>query len=67
MTTLLREGGIAFRPSPDGPLIPLHYQGGTTFAIAPDDILRMTIKDGKAVFGAEYVGGLFAGASRRVH
>jgi D-alanyl-D-alanine carboxypeptidase len=66
VTNLLREGGIGFRPGTDGPLIPLHYQGGTTFAIAPDDILRMTIKDGKAVFAAEYVGGLFAGTSRRV-
>jgi hypothetical protein len=66
VTTLLREGGIGFRPAGTDQLIPLHYQGGTTFAIAPDDILRMTMKDGKAIFGAEYAGGLFAGASRRV-
>jgi D-alanyl-D-alanine carboxypeptidase len=66
VTTLVREGGIAFRPAGTDQVIPLHYQGGASFAIAPDDILRMTMQDGKAVFGAEYVGGLFAGASRRV-
>ena len=39
---------------------------GTEFAIAPDDVIHMPMKDGKIVFGAEYVGGLFAGATRRV-
>jgi CubicO group peptidase (beta-lactamase class C family) len=66
VTNLLREGGISFRPGTDGPLIPLHYQGGTTFAITPDERITMTMKDGKAELGAYYVGGLFTDASRRV-
>jgi CubicO group peptidase (beta-lactamase class C family) len=66
VTNLLREGGIAFRPGPDGPLILLHYQGGTTFAITPDERITMTMKDGKTELGALYVGGLFTDASWRV-
>jgi CubicO group peptidase (beta-lactamase class C family) len=66
VTTLPREGGIGFHPGTDGPLIPLHYQGGTTFAIGPDEMVRMIMKDGKAELGAYYVGGLFTDASRRV-
>jgi len=67
VTTFPRDGGIGFRPAgADIPLIPLHYQGGKTFAISPDERLRMTTKDGKAEIGALYVGGLFMDASRRV-
>ncbi|HEX3577127.1 MAG TPA: serine hydrolase domain-containing protein [Thermoanaerobaculia bacterium] len=66
VTNVPREGGIGFRPGTAGPLIPLHYQGGTTFAITPDERVTMMMKDGKAELGALYVGGLFADASRRV-
>jgi CubicO group peptidase (beta-lactamase class C family) len=66
VTTLPREGGLGFRPGPDGPLIPLYYQGSTTFAIGADEIIRFIVKDRKAELAAHYGGGLFIDASRRV-
>jgi hypothetical protein len=50
---------------PSRALIPLPYQGNGVVLITPENVVKMLIHDGKAVWGINYVGGLFMEALRR--
>ena len=70
-------GAALIRPAPDGtrivaelgesrPALSLAFQGGATFAIGEEDLVRFVVEDGRSLLGLEYVGGLFDSATRRV-
>jgi hypothetical protein len=70
-------GAALIRPAPDGtrivaelgesrPALPLAFQGGATFAVGEEDLVRFVVEDGRSLLGLEYVGGLFDSATRRV-
>jgi len=56
---------IGFKRGAAGPVIPLRYQGNWTFAGAPDVMVKFLVRDGKAIYGVPYIGGLFSDATRR--
>ena len=62
----VRNGKVGFQPGPEGPFIPLRYQGNRTFALSPDEMVVMMPAQGKATWGVLYVGGVFMDANRRV-
>jgi D-alanyl-D-alanine carboxypeptidase len=71
------HGAAVIRPAPEatrivvqlgdsGPTLPFAFQGGATFTVGEEDLVRFVVKDGRSVLALEYVGGLFDSATRRV-
>ena len=70
-------GAATLKPGPDasrlvaqlgdsGPTVPLAYQGGTTFSLGEEDLVRNVVVNDTSALALEYVGGLFDSAIRHL-
>lgn len=64
-TIPIGDNHLGFRPAPDGPLIPMRYDGNGTFTVAPEVTVHFHGGSGETVWAQSYTGGLFTDASRR--
>jgi hypothetical protein len=53
------NGKLVVRVGDGAPPIPISYQGDSVFAAGEEDLVRSPIENGHAVWGFDYVGGLF--------
>jgi D-alanyl-D-alanine carboxypeptidase len=49
-----------------GPTLPLAFQGGTSFVVGEENVVRFVVEKSRSDLALEYVGGLFDSATRRV-